>query len=178
MKETKLCKHCQTEIPKKAKVCPNCRKKQGGKLKWIIIAIVALIAIGSMASGGDEGSKETGKSTSSAKNEEQIKEYVTVSVDDMMKALSENAMSASDTYKNQYLEVTGRLDVIDSSGKYIGLYPENTISIVGVTCYIKGDEQLEAVKSMKTGDIVTLKGKCTTVGEVMGYSLDIEEIVK
>ena len=28
--ETKVCKHCQTEIPKKAKVCPNCRKKQGG----------------------------------------------------------------------------------------------------------------------------------------------------
>ena len=25
--ETKKCKHCQTEIPKKAKVCPNCHKK-------------------------------------------------------------------------------------------------------------------------------------------------------
>ncbi len=44
--ETKLCKHCQTEIPKKAKVCPNCRKKQGGKLKWIIIAIVVIGIIG------------------------------------------------------------------------------------------------------------------------------------
>ena len=29
-KETKVCKHCQSEIPAKAKVCPNCRKKQGG----------------------------------------------------------------------------------------------------------------------------------------------------
>ena len=40
---TKLCKHCKTEIPYDAKVCPNCRKKQkGGKLKWIlIIAVVA-----------------------------------------------------------------------------------------------------------------------------------------
>ena len=25
---TKLCKHCKTEIPYDAKVCPNCRKKQ------------------------------------------------------------------------------------------------------------------------------------------------------
>ena len=30
--ETKLCKHCKSEIPKGAKVCPNCRKKQGGTI--------------------------------------------------------------------------------------------------------------------------------------------------
>ena len=44
---TKLCKHCKTEIPYDAKVCPNCRKKQkGGKLKWIlIIVVVAVIAL-------------------------------------------------------------------------------------------------------------------------------------
>ncbi len=44
---TKLCKHCKTEIPYDAKVCPNCRKKQkGGKLKWIlIIAVAAVIAL-------------------------------------------------------------------------------------------------------------------------------------
>ena len=23
--DTKLCKHCQSEMPKKAKVCPTCR---------------------------------------------------------------------------------------------------------------------------------------------------------
>ena len=51
--ETKLCKHCQTEIPKKAKVCPNCRKKQGGIGKWIIVAVVAILLIGSMG-GTDE----------------------------------------------------------------------------------------------------------------------------
>lgn len=42
VQETKVCKHCQSEIPKKAKVCPNCRKKQGGKLKFVIIALVVL----------------------------------------------------------------------------------------------------------------------------------------
>lgn len=45
-KETKLCKHCQTEIPKKAKICPNCKKKQGGIVKWIVIALVILSIIG------------------------------------------------------------------------------------------------------------------------------------
>lgn len=52
--ETKLCKHCRTEIPKKAKVCPNCRKKQGGKLKWVIIALVAICIIGSVLGGNSD----------------------------------------------------------------------------------------------------------------------------
>ncbi len=52
--ETKLCKHCQSEIPKKAKVCPVCKKKQGGKLKWILIAVVVLAIIGAVAGGGED----------------------------------------------------------------------------------------------------------------------------
>lgn len=52
--ETKLCKHCQSEIPKKAKVCPNCRKKQGGALKWIILAVIVLGLTGACAGGGDD----------------------------------------------------------------------------------------------------------------------------
>lgn len=65
-KETKLCKHCQTEIPKKAKVCPNCRKKQGGILKWVLIILVAIIFISILSGGGDDEAKvnKTGNITS------------------------------------------------------------------------------------------------------------------
>ena len=50
---TKLCKHCKTEIPYDAKVCPQCRKKQkGGKLKWILLIIVLLFVIVALF-GGD-----------------------------------------------------------------------------------------------------------------------------
>lgn len=50
---TKLCKHCKTEIPKDAKICPNCRKKQKGIGKWIVLAIIIIliIAIASCSSG-------------------------------------------------------------------------------------------------------------------------------
>lgn len=55
--ETKLCKHCKTEIPKKAKVCPNCRKKQSGIGKWILIIAVVFILFGA-ASGGEQKPKK------------------------------------------------------------------------------------------------------------------------
>lgn len=41
----KVCKYCQTEISKKAKICPHCRKKQGGILKWIIIGVLILFLL-------------------------------------------------------------------------------------------------------------------------------------
>jgi RNA polymerase subunit RPABC4/transcription elongation factor Spt4 len=54
---TKICKHCKTEIPYDAKVCPQCRKKvKGGKLKWIIIAVVVIIIIAAVAGGGSDSS--------------------------------------------------------------------------------------------------------------------------
>lgn len=57
--KTKVCKHCQSEIPKKAKICPNCHKKQGGKLKWIVIVIFAMGIIGSLMDDGEEDKKRT-----------------------------------------------------------------------------------------------------------------------
>lgn len=52
---TKLCKHCKTEIPYDAKVCPNCRKKQGmGLVMKIVVAILALGIIGAIFGGGSE----------------------------------------------------------------------------------------------------------------------------
>lgn len=180
-KETKLCKHCKSEIPSDAKICPHCRKKQSGKLKWIIIAVVALVIIGSVAGGGDSGDSgdsknSNSKTTDTNTKEEQVIEYTPCTVNDMVQELSDNAMGASEKYKNQYLEITGRLDVIDSDGKYISLYPDDEFAFTGVQCYIKDDEQKSIVAGMTKGDTVTLRGKCTDVGEVLGYTLDIDSI--
>lgn len=57
---TKLCKHCKTEIPVGAKICPNCKKKQGGVLKWVIIGVVAVAVIG--AAGGNKEESNTNSS--------------------------------------------------------------------------------------------------------------------
>ena len=67
---TKICKHCATEIPYKAKICPNCRKKQGGIgcLGAIVIAVVILGIIGAIGSGGTSTSNSS-KTTASANKE-------------------------------------------------------------------------------------------------------------
>lgn len=181
--KTKKCKYCKTEIPADAKVCPQCRKKlKGGKLKWVILIILVGAIIGAVA--GENDSKSGGSTTTvtSSTTSEQKKEeaapieYTSVSVNDMMDALNNNAMGASDKYKGKYLEITGKLTNIDAAGKYIDLMADGDFEIIGVQCYIKNDDQKAKIASMSKGDTVTLKGKCTDVGEVLGYSLDIDEI--
>lgn len=52
--ETKICKHCQSEIPYKAKVCPVCKKRvKANKLLWGIIILIILIA-GILIFGGED----------------------------------------------------------------------------------------------------------------------------
>lgn len=48
----KKCKYCQTEIDKKAKICPNCHKKQSHIVRWILLGLLAIIVIGAIAGGG------------------------------------------------------------------------------------------------------------------------------
>ena len=179
MSETKKCKHCQTDIPKKAKVCPNCKRKQGGKWKTLLIVIFVLGIIGSFLpeEETDVKTNEVAKQETTVKEEVKI-EYVSCDVDSMMELLNSNALKAEKEYSNKYLEVTGRLGVIDSSGKYISLYPINDEwAIIGIQCYVKDESHLDKVLELSKDDIVTLKVKCKSVGEVIGYSADIIDFV-
>lgn len=106
-------------------------------------------------------------------------EYISIKVDDMMDLLEENALKAENTYQDMYLEVTGKLKVIDSDGKYISLHRiKDDYDIVGVRCDINNEIQKNQVMEMKKGDIITVKVKITSIGEIMGYSGDIIEFVE
>lgn len=179
--KTKKCKHCKMDIPKDAKICPHCRKKQkSGILKWVVLLLIIGVVIGAVT-GEDKSVDSTAKQTEatasdSQKQESESIEYTSVSVNDMMDALNNNAMGASDKYKGKYLEITGKLTNIDAGGKYIDLMADGDFEIIGVQCYIKNDDQKAKISALTKGDTVTLKGKCTDVGEVLGYSFDITEI--
>lgn len=178
------CKHCGAEIAASAKTCPNCGGKNAKpiyKRVWFwVLALILVLGIAGAAGGSGGSSTDSGSTASDTQTEaaeEEKIEYEEVTTDELSDALEANAVNASDTYKGNYYAVTGRLSNIDASGKYISLVDINDEwSINVIQCYIKNDEQLEKVKSMTTEDTVTVRGKITDVGELMGYSMDIDSI--
>jgi RNA polymerase subunit RPABC4/transcription elongation factor Spt4 len=165
----KICKHCGAEIAKSAKVCPVCGGKNPKPIYkrvwfWLLVIVVLLGGLGSRGGGSEETSKEN-------------IEYTAVTVDEMFAELDKNAANAEEKYNDAYVSVTGRLSVIDSDGSYIALEPlDNEYTFDSVHCTIKTEEQLKKVKSLSKGDTVTVKGQITDVGEVMGYSMNIDSI--
>jgi hypothetical protein len=109
--------------------------------------------------------------------EEKPKEpkYV-VTVDKLMEDLRSNALKASNTYKDEYIELTGVLSTIDSSGKYITLREiNNEWAFITVTCNISS-EHFDSVMEFEKGQKMTVFGTITSVGEVLGYSLKVDKI--
>ena len=184
------CKTCGKEMARSAKVCPSCgakNKKPFFTKPWFIV-IVALIIIGAIASGGkSESGNTTAVADKTNSNNSEVKdntaesttiaiEYVDYTVDDLMAQLEENALKASNDHKGENVRITGKLNNIDSSGKYISLVPNTDFAIIGVQCYIKNDETKAKVAELSKDSLVTLTGKITDVGEVLGYSLNIDNI--
>ena len=101
--KTKVCKHCKEEIDAKAKVCPHCRKKQGGKLKWVVIIIIVLAVLGMAMGGGDDDSSSTDSSksataTTAAKKETAKKE----------ETKEKDSVKVGESFENDGLKVTAK----------------------------------------------------------------------
>lgn len=63
-KTTKICKYCKTEIPADAKVCPQCRRNQGGHGCLIVIGAIVAIGVAATAiSGGGSSEKKANTET-------------------------------------------------------------------------------------------------------------------
>ena len=69
----KKCKYCQTEIDKKAKICPHCHKKQTNIfiriLQVFLGFMVVCIGIGVVASSGNSSNSKNSDNTTSDKEE-------------------------------------------------------------------------------------------------------------
>lgn len=187
--ETKLCKHCQTEIPKKAKVCPNCRKKQGGIGKWIVIAVVVVIIIAAVAGGGsDDSTKQADSSANSesakkgenstAEKEAEV-EYIEVTATELIDAYNENQVKCKQTYDGKPLKVRGTVqsvgtDILDSV--YVCLGHDTDYTFVGIQCYAKNADVENEIAELKEGDEITVTG--TGDCESLTFMLKNAEIVK
>ena len=175
----KQCKVCGKDIATSAKVCPYCGAKNKKPIykRWWFILLVVLIVLSIIGGlGGTDTDTPTDTPAKVEEKEPEI-EYTEYTVNKLISDLEKNAAKAQDKYEGKYVELTGELSVIDSDGKYIALHSdENIFTLADVQCYIKGDEQLDKVKEMEIGDTVTVKGKITDVGEIMGYELKVDSI--
>lgn len=181
--KTKKCKKCKELINKNAKKCPHCGANQKMPVWVIVLVVIVVIAIiGGIEnnSSSDSNNSQNNNTTNDTTNNNTSKpiEYIKVSKDDLDEALDNNAALARETYNGKYLEITGKLGTIDSELKYISLYSNTKeYDFVGIHCKVKNNEQKEIIKTLVKDQEITVKGKITDVGEVLGYYLDITEIV-
>lgn len=66
----KKCKYCQSEIDVKAKICPNCSRKQSGIKKWIFL-VIAIFIVFAAFSGSEDSTESNNSSTSNVNGEQQ-----------------------------------------------------------------------------------------------------------
>ena len=176
------CKACGNEIASSAKQCPQCGAKNAKPIFkkwwfWLIVVVVIAIIAGNSNSGNQELKNAGNEKTA---EEQQTIEYASYDVTELFDALKDNALKAQNTYKGQYVELTGYLGTIDSNGKYIGLEanPDDWDYLLqNVHCTLKkGSGQLEQIMELKKGEKITVRGKISDVGEVLGYYLDVDSI--
>lgn len=130
----KLCKHCKTEIPWGAKVCPNCKRKQGGVLKWVIIAFVVIGIIGAATGGSDEesGQQETKAAQSSSPIEER---QTTTASENKKETETESETETEGISEEEYKSLCGEYtykDVLRNPENYIGEKIKITLKISSV----------------------------------------------
>lgn len=180
MEKIVRCKACGNDMAKSANSCPNCgakNKKPIYKKWWFWIAVGILVIVIAASSGGDKTDTDSASSTNETTNTETIT-FESVDLDTMLESLKNNAMKAEKEYKNKHIEVTGKIKNFDSDGKYISIEPTNADvwNFDSAMCYIKNDTQKNVLIEKNVGDVVTIKGKVKSIGEVLGYQIDIAEV--
>ena len=107
------------------------------------------------------------------------REYVQCTATELFDLLENNALKAKSTYEGAYVEISGYVTNIDASGKYISIGARSDnydYFLDSIQCFIKDEATLEKVMDLSTDSYITIKGKITSVGEFLGYSMNIESI--
>ena len=119
--------------------------------------------------------KEESKANTSATESVQI-QYEQVDLQVMLDELNTNALRAEETYQDKYIEITGEIISFDSDGKYISIVPcGGSVWSEWVKCSIDPAHKAFLLEK-NVGDVVTIRGKVVSIGEIQGYSVKIAEI--
>lgn len=143
---------------------------------WVIVAL-AIAVIGSSDSGSTNVT-EADPVVTDTTNAVAAINYEVVDLQQMMDELDANALKAEKTYQNKYIQITCKIANFDSDGKYISVEPvgADEWNFDTAMCYIKNDMQLNFLLEKAVGDTITIKCKVKSIGEVLGYTFDLDEI--
>ena len=153
-------------------------------LKYIFIGIIVLGFLGAVfgkEDGGSSSNSSTTTSTSSSSTNKQqaqaTREYAEADVDVLLNDVKNNAAKANKNYNGKYVKiVNGSVFNIESSARYIQIEGSDPYTLIHITCKPKNDQVKNAMIELSKGQRVTVYGKITDVGEIMGYDLDMDKI--
>ena len=188
-----------SQDPKAAKAAAKAYAKASRpaykKKRFIIPAGIAAIALFSSVSGGGSDSVETtdvaakkpaaeapaaeapaAPAKAAAAKPVPAEPAIEVSAKELIAALEGNALKAKNTYDGKRVTVTGFVGSIDASGDYFALDPEKGALIFTGVQVTTSEKFMDQVANFTEGQPVTVTGKITNVGEVLGYSLKAETI--
>lgn len=140
------------------------------KKRFWLLGLILIAAIASSAGGGGSDSSSSVESSETDVQEPAL----VVTAKQLVDELEANALNAKNTYDDKRVTVTGKLSNIDASGDYFSL-SGGDFSFTNVQIFID-DSLISTVSAFKTGQSVTVTGKVTGVGELLGYSIRAESI--
>lgn len=149
--------------------------------KWLramcLVMVLVLFTVFALGSGSDETASGSKGSTTSA--ETKPVEYTTVEIDMLLDELSKNAYNAQQKWKDQYVAIEGGIiSTIDASGEYFAIEStDDQYFLESISVDIPKNIRSEVMSSISSGASVTVKGKITDVGEIMGYSVDADDVI-
>lgn len=153
---------------------------------WVLMALATIVTIGIIGSSGEDsyttgvnsGTSQATQSQESAQKPKDEVNYEKTELRQMLDDLDANALKAEKTYQNKYVEVVGKITNFDSDGSYISIEPvdADAWNFDTVMCKIKTDEQRNYLMKKEVGDIVTIKGQITSIGEILGYTIKIAQV--
>ena len=127
----KKCKYCQSEIDSKAKICPNCRKKQSKIPTWIcvLIIIIGIIMVANYQSPSSSSyDNNSGSSSTSEKKKLTLEDGYTHGYDDIGFAYYIEGYVSNPTNKD-YSYVQIMFTAYDSEGNTLGSCIDNVNSL-------------------------------------------------
>lgn len=151
----KKCKYCQTEIDRKAKICPNCHKKQSHILRWILLGLLSVIIVIAIIGGkGEENFQKEYKQSDTVTYKD-----VSYSITDVKKTKRSNKyLQAKDGY--EYVKV--KIKIENKSDKKISY---NALDFQ----MVNGDGVEASVYSITAEDDVQLSsGELDAGGKIEG----------